>query len=328
MRYLINSSLFLVLGYSFFSPIWAQESMDFYWNTFVSGYGFTQSDYQIELYQRDNLTKKFTSLGKVQFSEHYSAPTLWFQKDEHLYGFSLDNDFVRVHSINWHTMEYNGPHILHPKLSQLFDQQTFFIPQGYENGVVLISPTTKSSAVIDFEANIVFYNPIPPNIGLDSFSQLKLWLANFNPKLGQSTYAYRGIDLMRQAFSIIGIVLMFFLAGVGLFFFNTRRTFMLNQKELSNRFKKIPLTLEMYHFLKHLAQEKSIRNQTTLHLFQDAIISEDAKIKRKNKMIGELSLNIYNCFKMNIFSKQKDMGDSREVIYKLLPGVAIKVTQL
>jgi DNA-binding MarR family transcriptional regulator len=327
MHYSINRPLFLVLVYSLFSPLWAQESMDFYWTTFASGYGFTQSEHQIELYKCDDLTKNFSSVGKVQLSDHYSPPSLWAQKDEHLYGFSTHDDFVRVHRINWHTKESKGARILHPELSALFDQQSFFIPQGSEDGVVLISPKAKSLAVIDFEANEVYYSPIPQEIALDSLTQLTGWLATINPKLGQSTYAYRGIDLMRDAYSIIGLVLLLFLTGVGLFFFTTRRTFRLTQKELSNRFKKIPLTVEMYHFLKHLAQYKMIRNQTALDFFQKSDGSIDAKIKRKNKMVGDLSQNIYDCFKMNFYTKEKDRNDAREVIYKLASGITIKVSE-
>ena len=178
--------------------------------------------------------------------------------------------------------------------------------------------------MIDFEANKVFYNPIPEEIAVDSLAQLTGWLAKMNPRLGQSTYAYRGIDLMREAYSIIGLVLLLFLTGVGLFFFTTRRTFRLTQKELSNRFKKIPLTVEMYHFLKHLAQHKMIRNQTVLDFFQKSDGLIDAKIKRKNKMVGDLSQNIYDCFKLNFFIKQKDKNDARGVIYILEPGITIK----
>ena len=327
MHYSINRPLFLVLVYSLFSPLWAQESMDFYWTTFSSGYGLTKSDQQIELYKCDDLSKKFTTIGKVQLSDHYSVPSLWAQKDENLYGFSTQNEFVHVHRINWHTKESNGARILHPELSALFDQQSFFIPKGSEDGVVLISPKAKKLAVIDFEANKVFYNSIPKEIALDSLAQLTGWLDKMNPKLGQSTYAYRGIDLMREAYSIIGLVLLLFLTGVGLFFFTTRSTFRLTQKELSNRFKKIPLTVEMYHFLKHLAQHKMIRNQTALDFFQEADISDDAKIKRKNKMVGDLSQNIYDCFQMNFFIKQKDIIDAREIIYTLESGITIKVAE-
>ena len=301
--------------------------MDFYWTTFASGYGLTQSNQQIELYKCDDLSKKFTTIGKVQLSDHYSVPSLWAQKDENLYGFSTQNDFVHVHRINWHTKESNGARILHPELSALFDQQSFIIPQGSEDGVVLISPKAKKLAVIDFEANEVYYSPIPQEIALDSLAQLTGWLATINPKLGQSTYAYRGIDLMREAYSIIGLVLLLFLTGVGLFFFTTRRTFRLTQKELSNRFKKIPLTLEMYHFLKHLAQYKMIRNQTVLDFFQKSDGSIDAKIKRKNKMVGDLSQNIYDCFQMNFYTKEKDRNDAREVIYTLASGITIKVSE-
>jgi DNA-binding MarR family transcriptional regulator len=132
---------------------------------------------------------------------------------------------------------------------------------------------------------------------------------------------------MREAYSIIGLVLLVFLTGVGLFFFTTRRTFRLTEKELSNRFKKIPLTVEMYHFLKNLAQHKMIRNQTALDFFQEADISDDAKIKRKNKMVGDLSQNIYDCFQMNFFIKKKDINDAREIIYTLETGITIKVSE-
>ena len=322
----ISKPLILTLVYSLFGPLWAQEPMDYYWTTFSSGYGLTQSDHQIEIHQCDNLTKEFTKQGTVNLSHHYSAPSLWAQKDENLYGFSTQNDFIRVHRINWHTKESQGARILHPELSALFDAQTFFIPQGSMYGVVLVSPSLRSSAVIDFEANVVYYNTIPQQIALDSTAQLTKWISSINPKMGQSTYAYRGIDLMRQAYSLIGLVLLLFLAGVGFFFLTTRKTFRLTQKELSNRFKKIPLTVEMYQFLKHLATDQRVRNQTLLDFFNESEITADAKLKRKNKMIGDLSQNIYDCFQMTFFTKQKDRNDAREVIYRLESGINIKIS--
>jgi len=83
----------------------------------------------------------------------------------------------------------------------------------------------------------------------------------------------------------------------------------------------------MYHFLKHLAQHKMIRNQTALDFFQKSDGSIDAKIKRKNKMVGDLSQNIYDCFQINFYTKEKDRNDAREVIYKLASGITIKVSE-
>lgn len=326
MPYSISKPLILTLVYSLCSLLWANEPIDYFWTTFYSGYGLTQSDHQIEIHQYDNLTKEFTKQGTVKLSDHYSAPSLWVQKDENLYGFSTQNDFMRVHRINWQTKESHGASIIHPELSALFDAQTFFIPQGSKDGVVLVSPNLRSSAVIDFEANVVYYIPIPQQIALDSTAQLTKWISSINPKMGKSTYAFRGINLMRQAYSLIGLVLLLFLAGVGFFFLTTRKTFMLTQKELSNRFKKIPLTEEMYQFLKHLATYQSVRNQTLLDFFNESGITADAKLKRKNKMIGELSRNIYDCFKMMFFTKQKDRIDAREVIYLLESGINIKIS--
>jgi hypothetical protein len=323
----LKNRVSLLIAFTFLSgSLWGQDPMDFYWSTFSSGYGLKQKDTGVELYQCALDTKEFTSYAFIPLSRQYPAPNTWISHGQFVYGFSKNQEFTRVARINWHTKQSTGASILHPEVSAIFDASAFFENMPNQ-GIILLSPTTRKAALLDFEDNTAHYLSIPPEVVLDSLASRRLWYSQINTDKTQSTYAYRGIDLMKTAYQVIGLVLILFLAGVGLFFIQKRTSFRLNQKELSNRFKKVPLSREMHYVLKELAQSKKVRNQTLLDFFKDPSLTEDAIIKKKNKVIGELHSAIYDCFQIQFFDKNKDPNDRRETIYTLNPSITIKVTE-
>ena len=327
MRFLKSKHTLTVVFLSLITSLSAQDEMDFYWATFSSGYGLNQTGQVVELYSCELPSREFIPYAKISLSDKYPSPNLWAHYGEFIYGFSNSNDFTRVQRINWHTKESLGARILHPKVTELFDEKLYVLEKSSADGVVLISSLQRKAVILDLENNKAYYASIPSEVAIDSTKTLYDWISAINPEKLETTYAYRGIDLMRKAYTVLGAVLALFLVGVAYFFTTTRKTFRLTKKELSNRFKKIPLTPEMYHFLSTLAKHKKIKNQALLDLFFHPELTSDSILKRKNKMIGELQESIHDCFQLQFFDKKKDPNDRRETTYSLNPRITIKVTE-
>lgn len=325
MRFLKSKHTLTVVFLSLFTSLYAQDEMDFYWATFTSGYGLNQTGQAVELYSCELPSWEFFPYAKVSLSDKYPYPNLWAHYGEFIYGFSRSNNFTRVQRINWQKKESLGARILHPKVSELFDEKLLVLKKSSADGVVLISSLKRKAVILNLENNKAYYASIPSEVAIDSTKTLYKWISAINPEKLETTYAYRGIDLMREAYTVLGAVLTLFLVGVAYFFTITRKTFRLNKKELSNRFKKISLTPEMYHFLSTLANHKKIKNQALLDLFYHPELTSDSILKRKNKMIGELQDSIHKCFQLQFFDKKKDPNDRRETIYSLNPRITIKV---
>jgi DNA-binding MarR family transcriptional regulator len=327
MRFLKSKHTLTVVFLSLITSLSAQDEMDFYWATFSSGYGLNQTGQVVELYSCELPSREFIPYAKISLSDKYPSPNLWAHYGEFIYGFSNSNDFTRVQRINWHTKKSLGARILHPKVSELFDEKLYVLEKSSADGVVLIRPLQRRAVILDLENNKAYYASIPNEVAIDSTKILTKWISGIKPEKLETTYAFRGIDLMEKAYAILGLVLALLLVGFGNFFLINRKNFRLNKKELSNRFKKIPLTIEMYHFLCILAKQKEIKNQALLDLFFQAELTPDSILKRKNKMIGELMELTNDCFKIQLFKKKKDPNDRRETIYSLNPRITIKVTE-
>ena len=145
------------------------------------------------------------------------------------------------------------------------------------------------------------------------------------PQLMETTYVFRGIRLIYQAYGILGTVLAFILCGVGVVFYIQRKVFYFGRKELSNRFKRISITVEVYFMLKSLAENKQVANKALTALFHSLGISQDTINKRKNKMVDELNQLITQCFMAEFFTREKDPEDLRETRYILCEGIRIKL---
>ncbi len=75
-----------------------------------------------------------------------------------------------------------------------------------------------------------------------------------------------------------------------------------------------------------LYKNKVVDNKTLLSYFYDQTITQDMVIKRKNAMVETLSQRISDYFKTNLFVKQPDPKDKRQVVYRLKKGLTLKKT--
>ena len=153
MRFLKSKHTLTVVFLSLITSLSAQDEMDFYWATFSSGYGLNQTGQVVELYSCELPSREFIPYAKISLSDKYPSPNLWAHYGEFIYGFSNSNDFTRVQRINWHTKESLGARILHPKVSELFDEKLYVLEKSSADGVVLISSLRRIAVILDLENN-------------------------------------------------------------------------------------------------------------------------------------------------------------------------------
>ena len=306
MRFLTNSIL-LFLFFLGTSAVTSAQSMDFEWSQQGQYFGVsTPQPGLVVFYERQGQDWQVT--GQSSYETHLPKPQHWSYLDGVLYGISADLDIGYLFSYSWKEEKPLTVRILHPEITALASSTDgqWSIEQ---NQLCIQTPQTK--ACMDLEANKALYYNISTNLN--------------TPQLMDTTYAFRGIGLMYQAYCILGTLLACILVGVGVFFYIQRKVFYLGRKELSNRFKRIPITAEMYFMLKTLAQNKHIANKALTALFHSPGISQDTITKRKNRMVEELNQLITQCFMVDFFTRVKDPEDLRETRYVLCEGIRIKL---
>ena len=306
MRCLINPILIFLLFLGTYAVTSAQP-MDYEWSQQGQYFGLsTPQPGLVVLYERQGQEWQVT--GQSTYSSHLPKPKNWNYLDGALYGVSTDLDIGYLFSYSWKEKKSLTVRILHPELTALA-ASTDGQWSMEQNQLCIQTPQTK--ACMDLEANQALYYNVSTNLN--------------TPQLMDTTYVFRGIGLMYQAYGILGTVLACILVGVGVFFYIQRKVFYLGRKELSNRFKRIPITAEMYFMLKSLAENKQIANKALTALFYYPGISQDTITKRKNRMVEELNQLITQCFMVNFFTREKDPEDLRETRYVLCEGINIKL---
>jgi len=306
MRCLTNPIVLFLLFLGTSASTSAQP-MDFEWSQHGQYFGVsTPQPGLVVLYERQGQEWRVT--GQSTYAAYLPIPQHWSYLDGAIYGVSTDLDIGYLFTYSWMEEKPLTVRILHPELTALAastDGQ-WSIEQ---NQLCIQTPQTK--ACMDLEANQALYYNVSTNLN--------------TPLLMDTTYVFRGIGLMYQAYGILGTVLACILVGVGVFFYIQRKAFYLDHKELSNRFKRIPITAEMYFMLKSLAENKQITNKALTALFHSPGISQDTITKRKNRMVEELNQLITQCFMVDFFTRQKDPEDLRETRYVLCEGICIKL---
>ena len=306
MRCLINPILIFLLFLGT-SAVTSAQPMDYEWSQQGQYFGLsTPQPGLVVLYERQGQEWQVT--GQSTYATHLPKPQHWSYLDGALYGVSNDLDIGYLFVCSWKKEESFAVRILHPELTALAasaDGQWSM----EQNQICIQTPRTK--AYMDLEDNQALYYNVSTNLS--------------TPQLMDTTYVFRGIGLMYQAYGILGTVLACILVGVGVFFYIQRKVFYLGRKELSNRFKRIPITAEMYFMLKSLAENKQIANKALTALFHSPGISQDTITKRKNRMVEELNQLITQCFMVDFFTREKDPEDLRETRYVLSEGIRIKL---
>ena len=71
------------------------------------------------------------------------------------------------------------------------------------------------------------------------------------------------------------------------------------------------------------SKNNQVDNLFFLNYFKNPELSEDANIKRKNKVINDLNVKFEENFKLEFIMKTAKQSDSRQVVYKLNPKILI-----
>ena len=69
------------------------------------------------------------------------------------------------------------------------------------------------------------------------------------------------------------------------------------------------------------SKNNQVDNLFFLNYFKNPELSEDANIKRKNKVINDLNVKFEENFKLEFIMKTAKQSDSRQVVYKLNPKI-------
>ena len=117
---------------------------------------------------------------------------------------------------------------------------------------------------------------------------------------------------------ILAGCIVFLIGGLLLYKYQTsRKKITLTRSKLYYLGGSVPIKKSEYFFLVKLAQNQRVENQELLDYFFDENRSSDLIIKRKNKMVEELSSRIYQEFKKHFFIKAPNRKDKRQAIYLL-----------
>ena len=119
------------------------------------------------------------------------------------------------------------------------------------------------------------------------------------------------------------LILIIVFSLITLKIFKSRSRIILLKRRIYYFGKTIPITPSEYYFLDLLHQKKRVENKVLLDYFDDDAISRDMVLKRKNNMIESLTARIKQHLQKDIFYKDLDPKDKRQVIYYLTKGLQI-----
>ena len=124
------------------------------------------------------------------------------------------------------------------------------------------------------------------------------------------------------------VVLLFCCLLVGLTFLKFKRDtvyFVINNSTLTGLNKSMNISPDERFVIDLLSASKNnqVDNLFFLNYFKNPELSEDANIKRKNKVINDLNVKFEENFKLEFIMKTAKQSDSRQVVYKLNPKILI-----
>ena len=146
---------------------------------------------------------------------------------------------------------------------------------------------------------------------------------------------YDGLVLESEAFltNDYDLFISYFLVGllfcfvlVGLTFLKFKRDtvyFVINDNTLTGINKSMNISSDEKFVIELLSSSKNnqVDNVFFLNYFKKPELSEDANIKRKNKVIKDLNFKFEETFKLELIMKTTKQSDSRQVVYKLNPKI-------
>ena len=132
-------------------------------------------------------------------------------------------------------------------------------------------------------------------------------------------------DLLMSYFLV---VMLFCCLLVGFTFLKFKRDtvyFVINNNTLSGINKSMNISSNEKFVIELLSNSKNnqVDNVFFLNYFKKPELSEDANIKRKNKVINDLNFKFEETFKLELIMKTTKQSDSRQVAYRLNPKILI-----
>ena len=132
-------------------------------------------------------------------------------------------------------------------------------------------------------------------------------------------------DLLMSYFLV---VMLFCCLLVGFTFLKFKRDtvyFVINNNTLSGINKSMNISSDEKFVIELLSNSKNnqVDNVFFLNYFKKPELSEDANIKRKNKVINDLNFKFEETFKLELIMKTTKQSDSRQVAYRLNPKILI-----
>jgi len=122
------------------------------------------------------------------------------------------------------------------------------------------------------------------------------------------------------------VVLLFCCLLAGLTFLKFKRDnvyFVINNSTLTGINRSMNISSDEKFIIELLSNSKNnqVDNIFFLNYFKKPELSEDANIKRKNKVIKDLNFKFKETFKLELIMKTTKQSDSRQVVYKLNPKI-------
>ena len=99
--------------------------------------------------------------------------------------------------------------------------------------------------------------------------------------------------------------------------------FVINNNTLSGINKSMNMSSDERFIIELLSNSKNnqVDNVFFLNYFKKPELSEDANIKRKNKVINDLNFKFEETFNLKLIMKTTKQSDSRQVAYGLNPKI-------
>ena len=124
---------------------------------------------------------------------------------------------------------------------------------------------------------------------------------------------------------IVGGILLLLILFVFFYFKKAHKIFYFSEDSLFTEEKAISLNIDEKYFLSLLTKSpnETVENALVLNYFNHGVVSLDAAIKRKNKMIAFLNSKFFQRYGIVLIQKKPDEKDSRQVLYFLSKSLKV-----
>ena len=302
----------------------------------LGGYGFWQ--YRSQLLKFDFDTKQWVlerqllddNLGFIDPLVQVKQDKLFIICDEladNFFGTRLKNEHIYIYDFlskktEKKSFDYNS-------FSGYFKENRFFLfkhSNSTGNLSVINYLNNFQVGVFDFFSNKMsvetIYDAIDPESGFVKKDSVLYCLTSYklnNEKIFLAKTKVIDVQYQGKVFkSYYPYYLLALMVFPALFYyFRKEKRFLLEGKELKKGRVSIRLDYDESYFLKTLAAEYQVENQTLISYFNRDNKSYDLNVKRKNKMISNLASKISTTFKTELFSKEPSSKDKRQSVYLL-----------